>query len=112
MMLPVHLVYFEDMKSDFASVAAQVAAFLEAPLSAAALEQVARRCGFEAMRSRHAVPDAVRHRVNAEHFRRGEVGSWREALTTAQAKRVDDETRRQLAEELSEGLRIHDFLPD
>lgn len=103
------IVYFEDMKADLSSAAAGIAEFLGRATTPGEFGRIVDRCSFETMRSKYSVAEDVKHRVNLVHFRRGDVGSWREVLTAGQARRVDEETWKQLRQEIAEGLRIHDL---
>lgn len=108
----VHLVYFEDMKADLAAVVAGVARFLGVEVGPSEAAEVAERCGFEAMKAGYRPDEALHGRMNTEHFRRGEVGSWRESLSDEQAARVDAATWAHLRGELAEGLRICELPPE
>lgn len=103
------VVYFEDMKADLQGVVARVANFLGKKVLPTDLAQMVARCSFETMRAKYTVAEDVLNRINPVHFRRGEVGLWREVLTLAQARRVDDATRRHLGSEIAQGLRIYDL---
>lgn len=104
----VRIVYFEDMKADFAREAADVAKFLGKPLSSEALEKVCQACSFNTMKGRHHVDDSIKGRVNPVHFRQGEVGTWRATLSEDQARKVDQALHHHLHKEISEGLRIRE----
>lgn len=103
----IKIVYFEDMKADLVGVITDVAAFLGRHPSANEVAQMAERCAFDTMKTKHRVEDSIRERVNPVHFRKGEVDAWREVLTEEQASRVDIATREQLRDELAQGLRLH-----
>eukprot|EP00747_Dinoflagellata_sp_TGD_P071285 gnl/TRDRNA2_/TRDRNA2_156966_c0_seq1.p1 gnl/TRDRNA2_/TRDRNA2_156966_c0~~gnl/TRDRNA2_/TRDRNA2_156966_c0_seq1.p1 ORF type:complete len:605 (+),score=102.36 gnl/TRDRNA2_/TRDRNA2_156966_c0_seq1:1-1815(+) len=105
----IHLVYFEDMKADLGSVIADIAEFLGCPVAADELDRIEQRCSFETMKGKFKVDKSVADKVNPEHFRKGEVGSWCTALTEVQAQRIDNVTRRELAEEIAQGLRLRDL---
>eukprot|EP00933_Yihiella_yeosuensis_P029363 TRINITY_DN23014_c0_g2_i1.p1 TRINITY_DN23014_c0_g2~~TRINITY_DN23014_c0_g2_i1.p1 ORF type:complete len:256 (+),score=37.58 TRINITY_DN23014_c0_g2_i1:379-1146(+) len=105
----VRIVYFEDLKENPLREISAVAEFLGQTISEEHLQNICERCSFATMKSKHRVDADIVGRVNPTHFRRGEVGSWREVLTEEQAKRVDEATFRELRRELSEGLRISDF---
>jgi len=108
----VLIVYFEDMKADLAKTIREVAAFLGRDVPEPEVEKMAQRCSFSAMKGNHKVYDDVKDRINPVHFRKGDVGGWREVLTEEQGRRVDAATWLHLREEISQGLRIHDLPPE
>ncbi|CAJ1349259.1 unnamed protein product, partial [Effrenium voratum] len=103
----VRIFYFEEMKADLMGQVAAVSSFLGRPHLP--LAEVCAACSFDSMRGRHEVAEDIRSRVNPNHFRAGQVGSWREVLTPAQASLVDEMTWKHLGPEIREGLRITDL---
>ncbi|CAJ1349257.1 unnamed protein product, partial [Effrenium voratum] len=134
----VRIFYFEEMKADLMGQVAAVSSFLGRPhlplaeadgrcythggfrdpnngrriswrATRASSIKVCAACSFDSMRGRHEVAEDIRSRVNPNHFRAGQVGSWREVLTPAQASLVDEMTWKHLGPEIREGLRITDL---
>merc|ERR1712060_203121 len=104
----VLIVYYEDLKADLAQNVERIASFLGRGVASDELHDIVAQCSFQEMRAKYSVPDDVRDRINPIHFRRGEVGTWREVLSVAQAAAVDAATRRFLGDEVAQGLRILD----
>lgn len=105
-----HVVYYEDMKANFREVAVEVAGFLGKDVSSRDLELIENWCAFDQMKSKYK-DDSDEGRINPNHFFKGERGGWRKVLSEEQAQKVDEATWRELAQEISEGLRIHDLAP-
>jgi len=87
--LRVHVVRYEDMKAAPVETFAEAAAFAGLPHDRAQVEAALARTTFEAMK-RQEEERGFREKAPSapSFFRRGEVGSWRDVLTPAQAARI------------------------
>jgi hypothetical protein len=89
--VPTRLVRYEDMRADPAAVFAEALAFAGVPASADDIARAVRHADFAEMRRQEAERGFVeRTSKTAPFFRRGEVGGWRDDLTAAQTRRLED----------------------
>ncbi len=87
--IPVHLVRYEDMKARPLETFTAVVRFAGLPHDRAAIQRAIDLSTFERLREQEAAHGFRERSLRAESFfRRGEVGSWREALTDDQVERI------------------------
>ncbi len=93
--LPVHVVRYEDMKTDICEVLTRALAFAGRVVPAARIRQAARFADFAQLQMQeraHGFREGPRPRLGTTpslFFRRGEVGGWRSDLTTGQTAAIE-----------------------
>jgi hypothetical protein len=90
--IPVHLVRYEDLKSDTAAVFAGALAFAGLPASGDAIRRAVALTDFAALQTierEKGFGEAPRAHAGAMFFRRGRSGGWRTELSPDQAARIE-----------------------
>jgi aryl sulfotransferase len=88
---PIHLMRYEDMRADPARAFAAALGFVERPATSEEISRAIRHSDFgELQRQEEEKGFAERASRGAPFFRAGQVGGWKEALTTAQTRRIED----------------------
>jgi len=87
--VPVHVVPYEALKRDTVRVLENALRFAGEPIIREAVERAVRYSEFGELR-RQENTVCFRDPGSATFFRRGDVGSWRDELTPAQAARIVD----------------------
>ena len=93
--LPVHIVYYEDLKSDTLNEIRRLAKFLGVTRENSVLEEISVNCQFDAMKAKYS-SDAlgpVQFKEGAGFFRKGKVGDWKNWYTVEQNDLVNNMTR-------------------
>ncbi|MFO7679139.1 MAG: sulfotransferase domain-containing protein [Chloroflexota bacterium] len=82
---------YEDMHHDLAGAVAQIAAFIDVPLDQSLLARVVAGSSFKAMSTNEKTNfNWVPQRDGLPtHFRKGEIGDWRNHFTAEQSERMD-----------------------
>ncbi|XP_037546652.1 sulfotransferase 2B1 [Nematolebias whitei] len=85
---------YEEMVKDLKDSVRRIAQFLEKPLDAEVVEQIANRCLFKNMKKNSmsnysVVPCEIMDQTKSEFFRKGVVGDWQNQLTAAEAEYFD-----------------------
>lgn len=104
--LPIHYVFFEDLKNDFSGTVKGIADFCDIEVNDAVMARVLDRCSFASMKKHESqlgprnshfdnISDSPYHVKNADQFiRRGDVGEGKETLSPEQLaeyrKRFDE----------------------
>jgi aryl sulfotransferase len=87
---PVHLARYEDMHAEPAAAFAAIARFLDLPRDAERLASAVAAASFSRLQEQERASGFVeRPRHAAAFFREGRVDGWRDALTPAQAARIE-----------------------
>lgn len=115
--LPVHLVRYEDLRSDTAGTLRRALEFAGLPVTEKQIKRAVASCNFLLLRQQEQQDGfAEAPRRGVKFFRRGEVGSWRDELTREQVVRIESCHERMMlrlgyelsrAAQLAEG-RLHD----
>jgi hypothetical protein len=90
--IPVHLVRYEDLQADTASVFAKALAFAGYPASAERIAQAVALADFSQLRQQEqerGFREAPRAKPGGNFFRRGQSGSWRDELTAEQVACIE-----------------------
>jgi aryl sulfotransferase len=87
--IPVHLVRYEDMKSDAPRVLRGVLDFARRPATDAEIERAVAFADFRQLRKQEQDKGFREASRAGRFFRRGDTGSWREELTPEQAARIE-----------------------
>ncbi|KAK7474546.1 hypothetical protein BaRGS_00034191, partial [Batillaria attramentaria] len=88
--IPVFSTSFENMKEDLAGEVRRVAEFLGVSHTPEFCRQVADACGFDRLKEADKTKNQLLTAPPVQMFRKGEVGDWKNHLTEAQSKRIDD----------------------
>ena len=90
--LPIHVVYYEDLKSDTCKEIKRIAEFLGVELSDSLLKEITENSKFDAMKAKYSSDalSTVVFKKGTGFFRKGEVGDWKNWYTKAQNERVND----------------------
>lgn len=90
--LPLHVVYYEDLKSDTLSEIRRLAKFLGLSLEEHVLEEISVSCQFDVMKKKYSNEemDTLRFKQGAGFFRKGEAGDWKNWYTVAQNDIVNE----------------------
>lgn len=90
--IPIHLVRYEDMMADTATVLEGVLAFADIPPTTERIRRAAEYAHFGQLRQQElerGFREAPRPQPGGNFFRRGEAGAWRDELTPAQVARIE-----------------------
>jgi aryl sulfotransferase len=88
--IPVHLLRYEDLKSDTVEALLGAMAFAGRPITREEAERAARLAEFSRLQDQERkVGFAEASRKGTKFFRRGEAGAWRGELTAEQAGRIE-----------------------
>ncbi|KAG0721093.1 Cytosolic sulfotransferase 17 [Chionoecetes opilio] len=96
----LHLLHFEDLKSDVMTELQRLNTFLGAGLSEDQLEGVAKYTSFSEMKARAGAleeKNAEERKGMKTFYRKGEVGSWKASLTPEMAAKMDQWTEDRVA---------------
>jgi aryl sulfotransferase len=88
--LPVHLIRYEDLRSDTADTLRRAMAFAELPATEEQINRAVACCDFARLRQQeqeNGFNEAPR--MGVQFFRRGEVGSWRDELSSEQVAQIE-----------------------
>ena len=105
--IPMHLIRYEDMQADTASVFARALAFAGRAVTEAEIARAVKFAAFgelQAQERDRGFREAPRQQAGGNFFRRGEAGAWRDELTAEQVARIEcdhAETMQRLGYELS-----------
>ena len=86
-----HVLFYEDLESNFAASVNALAKFLGKDVTADDISQLAMLCGKAAMRQKYKP-------VFANFIRKAHSGVWREELSKGQAERIDTESRKRFGD--------------
>lgn len=85
--LPIHVVYYEDLKSDTLNEIKRLAKFYGIHHSDEVLKDISANCQFDAMKKRYTQTDTatatIRFKEGAGFFRKGVPGDWKNWYTVA-----------------------------
>jgi hypothetical protein len=90
--VPTHLIRYEDLQSDTAAVLADALAFIGQSASPAEIQRAVEWSAFSELsrqEKERGFREAPRPHAPTPFFRRGETGTWREALSPEQVSRVE-----------------------
>lgn len=88
--IPVFNVSFEDMKEDPVKTVTRLAEFLGVQATPELCQQVADACVFDKLKQADRSKYQLLTVPPVEMFRKGVVGDWKNHLTAAEEKRIDD----------------------
>lgn len=91
--LPVHVIYYEDLKSDTLKEIKRLAKFLGVNHTDSFLEEISANCQFDVMKSKYTdepFTDSVKFKHGMHFFRKGHVGDWKNWYTVAQNDMVNE----------------------
>jgi hypothetical protein len=92
--IPVHLVRYEDMAAETASILRRALVFAERTATAEEIERAVNFADFtqlQAQERERGFREAPRPRPGGKFFRRGQVGAWRDELSAQQVARIEAE---------------------
>ncbi|KAM9816991.1 sulfotransferase 2B1-like [Neosynchiropus ocellatus] len=94
---------YEEMKLDLKDAVTRLAGFLEKPLDAEVIETIADKCLFKNMKQNKMsnysqVSPKFFDRTKSEFLRKGEVGDWKNLLTTEEAEYIDAACKEKMKE--------------
>jgi hypothetical protein len=89
---------YEDMKHDHAGNIARLASFLDLHADPQLIETVVSLSSFQSMTSKETTNfDWIPQRADVpKHFRKGEIGDWRNHFSAEQSQLMDDLVRKKL----------------
>ena len=89
---------YEDMKHDHAGTIARLASFLDLHADSQLIETVVSLSSFQSMTSKETTNfDWIPQRADVpKHFRKGEIGDWRNHFSAEQSRQMDDLVRKKL----------------
>ena len=88
--LPVHLLRYEDLLADTAAAFGRVLDFLGVTADADRIVRAARHADFSELQRQERRGGFAERVGSAPFFRRGQAGGWRECLTPAQVRAIED----------------------
>lgn len=89
--IPVHLVRYEDMKTDTLGALRGALAFARREADPGALERAVRLSEFSRLQAQEKEKGFREARPGISFFRRGMAGGWRDELTADQVARIENE---------------------
>ena len=92
--IPVHLVRYEDMKTDTAGILRRTLAFAGRDATEEEIQRAVAFADFAQLKEQEiekGFREAPRPRAGGNFFRRGEAGAWRDELTAEQVARIEAE---------------------
>ncbi|KAL3886113.1 hypothetical protein ACJMK2_026162 [Sinanodonta woodiana] len=90
----IHLIYYEDLKTNCIEEVRKLALFLEVTCSNDLIRKISDKCNFQQMKDdkeKH-IPEELRkalYKNNFSMFRKGTVGDWRNIFSVAQSEYFD-----------------------
>ena len=92
--VPTLVLTYERLSEETASCLADIASWLELPVTREQLDTAVSRCAFDNLVSQETIEGFVEAPAHDRpFFRRGEVGAWRSELAPELVRRVEDEQR-------------------
>ncbi|XP_048780304.2 sulfotransferase 1B1-like [Ostrea edulis] len=83
----IHHMYFEELKLQPLEEIRRLAKFLDVDCADDMMEKIARKCGFDNLKNAHFTVKKTESKAN--HYRKGEVGDWKNHFTVAQNEEFD-----------------------
>lgn len=83
---PIHVIYYEDLKSETFSELKRLAKFLGVDVEDSTLKEIAENCQFDVMKKKYPVEEkgGIHFKEGTGFFRKGVSGDWKNWYTVAQ----------------------------
>jgi len=94
----IYVVYYEDMKKDFAGEVRKLAKYLEVSLTDEKLQEISEKCTIDSMKKSYTERAGFQGKHATAFINKGGVGGWKNYFTVAQSEMWDDLLEKEMSE--------------